>query len=361
MTDGICEDNMKKKFMYIWGEFKHSWIFNTLVIVETVICIILLSICLHAAEINKVNSAFYNGTVAKTSYVSFGSNGMTVGELKARLGNDLSDMATATDIENFPYPMLTIVTPSVVDKMPNLGIKFSKDLPADYREAYVSEIYKSDYKKGDIYDIPIDDDKSVRIKILGHFDEMSNYYRFTEFAVTAPTNGIIVCDNLSDDMTVYNSFFFNGESPAIYKDMGFSAKLGKDLYNENTTNRILDYLSIIILLVMITSIFCNYMLNLDKLKKRYAIQHVSGIDHRTIIVSEVIKMAIMFLVAVMIALFVTIGVVELDTSDNGTMSYVSYIYSILIVLGLYGVTVSCGLFGLVHIKPLSAIKDETNE
>ena len=156
---------MKKKIQLFLYNLKNSWMFLTVIFVELIICMSLLAVALtnYLGVNNKFS--YYNAKVSNKSFVmfkNFSSEMYSTAENVSKwLNDDLKSLATTVNIGEVQVdddweksvPRLTITTPALCANFNSKGLKFSFNSDSDYREAYVSAIFKDAYKQNRIYDI----------------------------------------------------------------------------------------------------------------------------------------------------------------------------------------------------------------
>lgn len=354
---------MKKKLSYFWGEITHAKGFLFAIFVELTLCILLLSIAaFNIVGANKV-AGYYTPSMNEKAFVEFNTQGnVTVGELNKQL--DTKELATATVIGSVNGDDIKVVTPAVINNMPKLGLKFSKKLPQDYREVYISNSIVTKYVKGQFYDFDIEGtDRTQRVKVMGFFDKDDAYYQFdSRSSILSTLNEIIMCDNLTEDAVVNSGLFFNDLTPEYYAALGYEVITGKDLYSySSATNNSFTYFAIIAIVLTVSTLLTGYMLNMDKMRKRIAIQYVTGVNRPTIIGTELVKMIIIYAISAIINLGAMLISNKFLAVESQIFSYESYGMSMVILTGIYLVTIAIGLFQMTKIKPIEAITNDLNE
>lgn len=66
-------------------------------------------------------------------------------------------------------------------------MRFSNELPSDYREAYVNKSFAETYRVGEIYDISVDDHGDAydgKVKILGYLNGKDYYVFSAEISIS---------------------------------------------------------------------------------------------------------------------------------------------------------------------------------
>lgn len=369
---------MKKIKLFLYN-IKNSWVFLGVIFVELVLCMILLSIAM--TNFLGVNNqfAYFNKKVADNPFVTFDGysleNDTTVSNISEYLSDDLSTLATAVNIGGvvsadieYSTPYVTIATPALCQNFNNKGLKFSKDISDEYREAYVAEKYSSIYEKGEMYDIAVGSDDDIcysqKVKIKGYI-EGQNYYAFSSGYIYFRPADIVICDKLPQFANLSSGIFVDGNSVDYYKDLGFKVTTVQKYYDmskDSSPFTIYLYLAVIVILFTFVTILCNYVLSVDKLAKRNATMFVYGNTATAGIVNEGIKMLFAFLLAFATGIGIAELIVYLGVQRQNIMITMPHFYlSALIVLGVYVLAIVIGFIKFASAKPLKVINNMKDE
>lgn len=352
---------MKRYLHYFLQDCKRSKVFIIILLVELCLCMVLTNMAMHLIKSEKDTIGYYNYGMADKIFAEFVTDGdMTINELSKNF--DVSELATVSEIGDVDGQLVRVVTPTAVRNMPKQGLKFSKNLPKDYREIYIN--YKSaeelGYKKGKFYEMPINDStntKTQRVKVIGYFDDDLSYYAFTNFSnIMNKYNDIIMCDELGSDAVIKSAIFYNDVDALLLKKEGHLVKLGSELYNGVSNGQLITYLTIVVLMLTAACTLTNYLLNIDKMRKRYAVQYVTGMTYKEMYMSEAVKHASIFSIAVIINAILTAFLSTDSFYGTGLTGYPAFGMSVGIVGLIYLVTLFIGLFKLRKIEPLESVR-----
>ena len=317
---------------------------------------------------------FYNDKIANCSYVDFdgysNENDLSVEALSNI--TSLDDLATSvvvgTVLDSSVNYAVRYVTPTLVENLNDLGMNFSYNPSNDYVEGYVSSSMSKDYIKGEIYDIGIENseeiDQTERVKIVGYYENSLLYYCFDNIYLTAVDlwDSIVICNELPSYAMVSTGIFINEQSCDYYNDLGFTARSSESIYLEQldeSSYKLYFYLAVIAVIFSIASIFCNYMLNIDKITKKAAIQYACGQTHKSQIITEIVKMSAIYTVSFLINLVVSTILSNIEIYGGvGIVNMDCFVYASLIMLGIYVVSVSIGFFKYAKTKPLKIINNQ---
>lgn len=350
---------MKKFGIYFLEECKRSKFFIIILFLELSLCILLTSIAIHILSVYNNHIGYYNSGMADKYYVEFNGE-RTIGEINEFA--DTSELATMSVIGNVDGQDVRVVTPTVVNKMPKFGLNFSKKLPKDYREVYISEDLKAQlgYKKGKFYDMPIENNGSiniVKVKVLGFVKKDFTYYAFFDKGgIMTQFYEIIMCDNLSDDALITSGIFFNDINAVALKKAGFNTTLMYDIYNEKADNEIYISMAIIVVILTTACMLTNYLINIDKMRKRYAVQYVTGLTYDIMYAAEILKVAAVFIVSVLVNAVLTAFLKSKELFETGLTSFESFGHSVWIIGLVYIITLGICLFKLTRIEPLESVR-----
>ncbi len=363
---------MKKIKLFLYN-VKNSWFFLLVIIIELVLCMTLLAIALTNFLGENNRFAYYNKAVENKSFVTFEGysldNDIQVQTISKYLGDDLSTLATTINIgsvqvwnnaEESLY--LTIATPALCANFNSKGLKFSKNLESEYREAYVAKAYSEYYKTDKMYDISVENDGEIykqKIKIVGYIEDGKEYYSFSSGDIYFRSLQMVVCDELPQFANLSSGIFINDKTPEFYKNLGFKALTVREYYDyqkESSPFMIYLYLAIIIMLFSFVTILCNYVLSVDKLSRRNASLFVCGSTNKASIATEGKKMLFAYLIAVVVGISIASLMVFIGTERQNIIVTMSNFYlSALIIFGLYVLAVVIGFVKFVRAKPLKVL------
>lgn len=367
---------MKKKIQLFLYNLKNSWLFLTVIFVELIICMSLLAVAL--TNYLGVNSKFsyYNAKIADKSFVMFenfsSEVNSTAENVSKWLNDDLKSLVTSVNIGEKQVnddwrksiPRLTIATPALCTNLNNKGLKFSFNRDSNYREAYVSDIFKDDYKLNQIYDILVDCDDDVynkKIKIIGYFD-YKEYYGFSGVGIYFASVDMVVCDELPPFVSLSSGIFINDKQPTHYKDLGFKSLTVKEYYEhsrDGSPYEVYLYFAMIVILFTFVTILCNYILSVDNMTKRNALLYACGNTNVAGIMIEGVKMLFAFLMAFVVSICIAELTMFIGLErQNIVMTRENFYLAALIVFGLYIVAITIGFVKFVKAKPLKVISLE---
>lgn len=350
---------MKKFGIYFLEECKRSKWFIIILFLELCLCMLLTNIAIHMVSAYNDQKGYYNSGMADKYFVEFNGE-RTIGEIKELA--DTSELATMSVIGNVDGQDVRVVTPTVVNKMPKLGLNFSKKLPKDYREIYISEDLKDElgYKKGKFYDMPIENNGSinvVKVKVLGFVEKDFAYYAFYDSgSIMTQFYEIIMCDNLSDDAVITSGIFFNDIDAVALKKAGFNTKLMYDIYNSSADDGIFISMAIMVVILTTACVLTNYLINVDKMRKRYAVQYVTGLTYDIMYAAEILKVAAVFIASMLVNVVLTALLKTDALYGNGIASFKAFGHSVWIIGLVYIVTLGIGLFKLTRVEPLESVR-----
>lgn len=350
---------MKKFGIYFLEECKRSKWFIIILFLELCLCMLLTNIAIHMVSAYNDQKGYYNSGMADKYFVEFNGE-RTIGEIKELA--DTSELATMSVIGNVDGQDVRVVTPTVVNKMPKLGLNFSKKLPKDYREIYISEDLKDElgYKKGKFYDMPIEKDgeiTTVKVKVIGYIDNDFSYYVFyNQDQFMTNYNEIIMCDYLSDDAVVMSGVFFNDIDAVALKKTGFNTKLMYDIYNSSADDGIFISMAIMVVILTTACVLTNYLINVDKMRKRYAVQYVTGLTYDIMYAAEILKVAAVFIASMLVNVVLTVFLKTDALYGDGIASFKGFGHSVWIIGLVYIVTLGIGLFKLTRVEPLESVR-----
>ncbi len=367
---------MKKKIQLFLYNLKNSWMFLTVIFVELIICMSLLAVALtnYLGVNNKFS--YYNAKVSNKSFVmfkNFSSEMYSTAENVSKwLNDDLKSLATTVNIGEVQVdddweksvPRLTITTPALCANFNSKGLKFSFNSDSDYRETYVSAIFKDIYKQNRIYDISVDCDDNVydtKIKVIGYFD-YKEYYSFSGSDIYYANVDMVVCDELPPFVSLSSGIFINDKQPTHYKDLGFKSLTVKEYYEysrDGSPYEVYLYFAMIVILFTFVTILCNYILSVDNMTKRNALLYACGNTNVAGIIIEGVKMLFAFLMAFVVSICIAELTMFIGLErQNIVMTRENFYLSALIVFGLYIVAITIGFVKFVKAKPLKVISLE---
>lgn len=350
---------MKKFGIYFLEECKRSKWFIIILFLELCLCMLLTNIAIHMVSSYSVINGYYNSGMADKYYVEFNGE-RTIGEIKGLA--DTSELATMGVIGNVDGQEVRVVTPTVVNKMPKNGLNFSKKLPKDYREIYVNETIKDElgFLKGKIYDMPIENNgevTNVKVKVIGYIDNDFSYYVFyNQDQFMTNYNEIIMCDNLPDDAVVNSGIFYNDIDAVALKKAGFNTTLMYDIYNSSADDGIFISMAIIVVILTTACVLTNYLINVDKMRKRYAVQYVTGLTYDVMYAAEILKVATVFIASMIVNVVLTTFLKTEALYGMGIASYKAFGHSVWIIGLVYIITLGIGLFKLTRVEPLESVR-----
>lgn len=350
---------MKKFGIYFLEECKRSKWFIIILFLELCLCMLLTNIAIHMVSAYSQANGYYNSGMADKYFVEFNGE-RTIGEIKGLA--DTSELATMGVIGNVDGQEVRVVTPTVVNKMPKLGLNFSKKLPKDYREIYVNETIKDElgFIKGKLYDMPIENNGEVtivKVKVIGYIDNDFSYYVFyNQDQFMTNYNEIIMCDNLSDDAVVMSGIFFNDIDAVAFKKAGFNATLMYDIYSSYADNGIFISMAIVVVVLTTACVLTNYLINVDRMRKRYAVQYVTGLTYDIMYATEILKVITVFIASMIVNVVLTAFLKTDALYGNGIASFKAFGHSVWIIGLVYIVTLGIGLFKLTRVEPLESVR-----
>lgn len=364
---------MKKIKLFLYN-VKNSWLFLLVIFIELVLCMTLLAVALTNFLGENSRFAYYNKSVASKSFVTFEGysldNDIQVQAISKYLEDDLSTLATTVNIGSVQALnsseektlSLTIATPALCANFNNKGLKFSKNLAREYREAYVAKAYSKYYEKDKMYDISLENDGEIykqKIKIAGYIEDGKEYYSFSSGDIYFRSVQMVVCDELPQFANLSSGIFINDKDTEFYKNLGFKALTVREYYDyqkEYSPFMIYLYLAIIIMLFSFVTILCNYVLSVDKMSRRNASLFVCGSTNKASIVLEGIKMLFAYLIAFVVGISIASLIVYIGMERQNIMVTMSNFYlSALIIFGLYVLAVVIGFVKFVRAKPLKVL------
>lgn len=349
---------MKKFGIYFLEECKRSKWFIIILFLELCLCMLLTNIAIHMVSSYSVINGYYNSGMADKYYVEFNGE-RTIAEINKLA--DTSELATMGVIGNVDGQEVRVVTPTVVNKMPKNGLNFSKKLPKDYREIYVNETIKDELGlfKGKIYDMPIENDgeiTTVKVKVIGYIDNDFSYYVFyNQDQFMTNYNEIIMCDNLPDDAVVNSGIFYNDIDAVTLKKAGFNIVKVKEIYNDGG-NGLFISMAIIVVILTTACVLTNYLINVDKMRKRYAVQYVTGLTYDVMYAAEILKVATVFIASMIVNVVLTTFLKTEALYGMGIASYKAFGHSVWIIGLVYIITLGIGLFKLTRVEPLESVR-----
>lgn len=350
---------MKKFGIYFLEECKRSKLFIIILFLELCLCMLLTNMAIHMVSTYNDAKGYYNSGMADKYFVEFNGE-RTIGEIKELA--DTSELATMSTIGSVDGQDVRVVTPTVVNKMPKLGLNFSKKLPKDYREIYISEDLKAElgYKKGRYYDMPIDNNGSiniVKVKVLGFVEKDFAYYAFFDKGnIMTQFYEIIMCDNLSDDAVLTSGIFFNDIDAVALKKAGFNATLMYDIYSSSADDGLFISMAIIVVILTTACMLTNYLINIDKMRKRYAVQYVTGLTYDVMYAAEILKVATVFIASMLVNVVLTAILKSKELYDMGLTNFEAFGHSVWIIGLVYIITLGIGLFKLTRVEPLESVR-----
>ena len=274
---------------------------------------------------------------------------------------------------------LLFVSEKAANELPALhGYNFSKTKPKNYREAYAPTNLKNVYKVGEIYTISCYEGvyyKEWTIKILGYCE--NPYYDFypayyTESFLKDMWSNFLIFDDIPTYAKIESGLMMSDKSSEYYSNLGAYARVVREMNIDRKTSEVNDFflywcISAIILIVIV--VMANYYFASDKLIKRSGVMYIYGGKRSTIICTEIVKMLLLFFIAMLIATMI-IGIVIAETSypslsgETLASDYVdwkTHFTCVGIMFAAYLASISLGLIKLLRFKPLKALSNNNIE
>ena len=266
------------------------------------------------------------------------------------------------------YYQVSFVSEKMVNDLPPLDYKFSKTKPKGYREAYAPVKLKEDYKIGKIYDISVYEgvyQYKQKIKILGYCE--TEYYDFicgwTYTLLGHYDNNFLIYDDIPPLANIESGLMMDDKTPEYYNSLGVCAfTIGQMNTNYKTAevNDIFLCWCICALVLFVLVVLANYYFAADKLVKRSGVMYIFGGKRSTIIAMEIVKLLLIFALAVCISAM-TIGIVIEEKGSYVIVDWASYFICVAIILVIYAVSCSLGFVKLARFKPLKTISNSNTE
>lgn len=255
---------------------------------------------------------------------------------------------------------LNIVSEKMLYALPNCGYEFTIPRPqGNYREAFAPYNYKKLYEIGDI--VKVTCNKGVYeytrdLKIIGFTDK--EYYHFSYHSAELSDNishGFLIYDDIPDYANVTNGLMISYFSADYYKSLGAEAQTVRTLNESGKytySNDSVLYWSGSLFVLLIIALAANYYFSVDKMTKRSGIMIIYGAKWSDIVVTELIKLLVIFAVTFAASLFC--ASIMIATTEN-TLSWVSYFIGVGISAVLYLFSTAFGFIKFVKFEPLKAL------
>lgn len=380
---------MLNKLGLFGGELKHSLSFVIIALIEITISIFLLNMALTLMYSETVTSRFYSSSVADYSSVSVYGESYAGGDTVSDIGEDvdLSTLATIAELGQLEKKYykdgelvvvyagnFDVITPSLIENFDNLGVSYDFNNTAEYYEAFVCA--STDYELGKVYDINFQIQngsvETISIMPIEYFNDRDYYYRFGDSILPEINAGfsrkILICDDVTNFSyaTIQSGIFVNDNPPSYYENIGFEAETVQHVYDlqkdmQKELGSLPLYMAIVIVLYTCVSIFCLYLINVNKSTRKRSVNYICGVTPRTQLVIEIAKMGIIFSVA----FFVNLGFSLFLGSDAMYRSLDIYWLSMpqlwvstAIMLAVYCFSIIIGLIKYIKANTVQIINNE---
>lgn len=255
---------------------------------------------------------------------------------------------------------LDIVSEKMLSSLPNCGYEFTIPRPQrNYREAYAPCNYKNLYEIGDI--VKVTCNKGVYeytrdLKIIGFTDK--EYYNFSHSSAELSDSFVhrfLIYDDIPDYAKATSGIMISEFSADYYKSLGAKARTVRELNESGKytySNDSVLYWSGSLFVLLIIALAANYYFSVDKMTKRSGIMIIYGAKWSDIIVTELIKLLVIFAVTFAASLFC--ATIMIATTER-TLSWVSYFIGVGISAALYIFSTAFGFIKFIKFEPLKAL------
>ena len=350
-----------------------------------VVIVVSLSICTFLFALSYYNAvgepkkglSFYENDIKDNIYLNFSNEeDMTYYALSKKC--DLSNLAIL--VENGRFTMeyidnydninqvevqIKIVSKSLVQNYKDYGLKFDVDSTENEKQAYVSENIKNFFKVNKIYDIENGYEGKYKytqsVKVLGYFNE---YYTFDKgyLGTYKLDNCIVIFDDIPLYANVECGIVSNEYDIDYYTSLGFEAETIDDIQKnlkKIEVNATFLKLAISALLLVIVVILANYLLSIDKIIKRNGIMQIYGVTKKDCIWIEIIKMAILYMIAISISAIISFVAMSIAMKTSSIiMTWQTFGISCGVMLAIYVLSIAVGFIKFLRVPMLKSINNE---
>lgn len=280
--------------------------------------------------------------------------------------------------ESPTHYQLVFASNKLVSELPSLGYDFSKTRPKDYKEAYAPISLKDKYKIGKKYEISCyegDYQYKQSIMILGYCE--NHYYEFGAWRRDSFYNlfwsNFLIFDDIPPLAKVESGLMMSDKTPEHYNNLGAYAKTVRQVNKESKTSEVIDiflYWCICAMVLFIVAVTANYYFAADKMIKRSGVMYTYGGKRSDIILIEILKMLLLFLLAFAIATL-TIGIVISETTytdvytheiiASNLVDWKTHFTCVGITFAIYIASISLGLIKFIRFEPLKALSSSNVE
>ena len=361
---------------------KSSYFLSSVIVFFLTFTLIILPLCYYQSveHVVDVTIDIYNEKTADYCIISFDDYFTDIENITYKELSKTFDMENFAGIVNYGWYSVTdevgnvftysynFVSEALVKNMPPLDFKFSAKMPKDYREAYVPKGLGESYEIGKIYEISVYQgiyQYKQKIKILGYCE--TEYYDFicgwTYTLLGHYDNNFLIYDDIPPLANIESGLMMDDNTPEYYNSLGGRAfTIGQMNTNYKTAevNDIFLCWCICALVLFVLVVLANYYFAADKLVKRSGVMYIFGGKRSTIIAMEIVKLLLIFALAVCISAM-TIGIVIAEKGSYVIVDWASYFICVAIILVIYAASCSLGFVKLARFKPLKAISNSNTE
>lgn len=353
---------MGRFLLSIWRDIMSNKLFTAILFIEILVLILVSAYVMQNTDINNelVNKydKDYNESIIVTDL-----------NVKDYLGKEgFQNYAISESKSTASGKSVSVINKraSEILKVNHSGSWFGKAGAVDGVEALVAKSLRDTYEKGKNYKVEYSDGEIVNIYVIGYLAEENtvisinggfyeNLFGYAE---------IMICDEINPETFAGRSaILLDGKKPQYYLDnYSLSGRTLKSAYDEFYSFKYVSlyhsaYWVAIIIVLIIGAIMCNSLFMTEKTIRANASKFIVGQSRKNIIVGEITKSGLLYLIPFVIDLIV---VAVIEALNKGVyppiISYKSFFLSALMVLGVYILTIAISTIRILTAKPLQELR-----